>query len=151
MITGREAEELFAKVMRDQGKEVRRATKKEDMFDHIDFFVDDVSYDVKGHKKAERSDLDKSDRIYLEFINVHGRDGWLNGKAEYIAFLVENEFWVTNRVELLNYINKSLVSQKIFDNDKMYKKLYRRRFRKDVMTYVYPRDIKHLVVKKYKI
>ena len=147
MITGLSAEEVFKEVMVKMGKIVLPSSKEDNMFGHIDFFVDGEGYDVKGEKRMDRKVNDDDDTIWIESVNVRGDKGWLFGKAKYIAFLVKNEFWIINREDLVTYIEKEITCQKVFPI-KRYKKWYSREGRKDAITYVYPRDIQKLVKEK---
>lgn len=150
MITGLSAEELFRKVMEREGKKVNTSSKHENMFDHIDFFVDGEPYDVKGEKRFDRKEDDGDDTVWIESINVRGDKGWLFGKAKYIAFLIKEEFWVVPRIRLVDYVEQQITCPTLFPI-KRYKKWYRREGRLDAITYVYPRDIQRLVIIKYKI
>ena len=51
---------------------------RKDMHMHVDFWHGDVGVDVKGNNLP--------DEIWVEFINVNGKKGWLHGEAKYIAF-----------------------------------------------------------------
>lgn len=136
--------------MKEAGKEVRASTREENMFKHIDYFVDEVGYDVKGEKRMDRKQDDSDDTIWIESVNVRGDKGWIFGEADYIAFLVKDEFWVIPRTSLVDYIQKEITCEKVFPI-KRYKKWYQREGRKDAVTYVYPRDIEPLVTEKIKI
>lgn len=147
MIMGSTAEELFRKIMTDEGSTVLKSSTKQDIYDHIDFLVDGKSYDVKGEKRLQRDTDDVDDSIWLEKMNVRGKPGWVYGKADYIAFLIKNEFWIVDRAKLATYLDTIIECDTIFPI-KRYKKWYRRAGRKDIITYVYPRDIAALVIRK---
>lgn len=91
------------------GGECVESTRSEDMNKHIDIWWDSpkkgrIGIDVKGMNKAKRSDKEFDDKIHwLEIQNVHGKDGWLKGKAEYIAFRTYNDIIFVNREKLLNF------------------------------------------------
>ena len=150
MTTGFEAEELFRNVMLSQGRDVKMSSKDENMFDHIDLYVDGESYDVKGTKRFDRKYNDRDDTIWIESTNVKGDKGWLFGKAKYIAFLVRDEFWVLPRVKLVDYIEKEITCPTVFPI-KRYKRWYSRQGMRDMVTYVYPRDIRKLVTTRVKV
>ena len=150
MITGHKAEELFKHTMEIAGHTVIAATKDEDMYHHIDFFVDGEGYDVKGEKRYNREDESVTDVIWIENTNVRGDPGWLNGQAKYIAFLIGEEFVIVDRKKLAEYIKNNMRSEKVF-NVKGYKKWYRREGRQDIITYIYPRDLEKSVVVRRKV
>ena len=74
------------------GGKCYKATDKQDMYEHIDFFWETpkgetIGIDAKGIKKNKQKDKKKDDSIHwVEIQNVNGRLGWLYGKAKYIAF-----------------------------------------------------------------
>lgn len=136
--------------MEEKGRTVRASSREENMFQHIDFFVDDEGYDVKGEKRMDRQVDDDNETIWIESVNVRGNKGWIFGEAVYIAFLVKDEFWIVPRVKLVDYIEKEITCPTVFPI-KRYKKWYRREGRKDAVTYVYPRDLIKLVTEKIKI
>ncbi len=144
------AEKLFKKKMLEEGRIVTDSNRKQNMFGHIDYFVDGEGYDVKGEKRFDRQNDDDDSTIWIESINVRGEKGWLFGEAKYIAFLIKNEFWILPRSKLVEYIEKEITCPTLFPI-KRYKKWYRRRGLLDAVTYVYPRDIESLVTRKMKI
>ena len=96
------------------GGETTRSTKSEDINDHIDFWWESprkgrIGIDVKGLNKSKRSDKDFHDSIHwLELQNVQGKDGWLKGKAEYIAFKTNERIIFVNREKLLSFALESI-------------------------------------------
>lgn len=129
---GRKTEQHFFNLMKSRGNSVSKSSKKQDIFDHIDFFVNGFGVDVKGNKS--------SDFIVLELLNVNGDDGWLKGKADYIVFdIMDMEsfmFFLTE--ELLIFV----------ENDVDKSRLYTRKGKKDSCVIVSYHEIKHL---KHKI
>lgn len=99
-------------VSKTLGGECQKATKNEDMYDHIDFWWDSpkkgrIGIDVKGLNKNKRSDKKYDDSIHwLELQNVKGCEGWLFGKAEYIAFRTLSNIIFVKREKLLNFALK---------------------------------------------
>ena len=148
-------EELFMDTMIKLGKTVVPTTKEVDMFDHIDIFCDGIGYDVKGIKKLRRHHKDTNpDIVWVEMRNIKGNDGWLKGKADYIAFYNGTYFYIVNREKLLNFTREYvgfpeiIIGSKI--QDPVYKKLYRRfDQRLELTTFLYYSDIEHLIEEKY--
>lgn len=96
----RQYTELFENLLRAKGWTFRKATKHEDMKDHIDGYVTicdrgramaTFSVDLKGDKYTSRANNGRMDCLcqYIEFLNVNGDKGWLFGKADMIAVLNE--------------------------------------------------------------
>jgi hypothetical protein len=75
---GYSTEKHFMNLLLSKGVNVTKSTKRQDIQDHIDIFIDDIGIDVKGNRHLEC--------IWLEIQNVKGEDGWLKGKAKYIVF-----------------------------------------------------------------
>lgn len=145
MIDGKLAEDIFRERMEAIGREVTLSTTEEDMFEHIDFYVDGVTFDVKGEKKLRRSDDNvASDIVWMEMRNVRGNKGWLCSNVNKIAFYRNGQFLVFDRNSLLEFIREFVGFTPIGKRPE-YRKLYQRKGRKDLLTYVYFSDIQHLV------
>lgn len=148
-----ETENLFKEVMERIGFPVEKSSTKEDMYDHIDFFSNDrkYSFDIKDEKKFSRKDkYTDSNIIWLEVQNVRGDKGWLRGKATHIVLKSENEFLFISRSKLLEF-SFSFIEGTETQLNKEYRKWFSRRNRKDIISYVYKKDIEHLIERKIKI
>ena len=72
-----------------------RSTDRENIYDHIDFFVTNpklnnskISIEVKGIKKEKREDVWFNDAIqWIEHTGRSGYPGWVYGKADFIVFV----------------------------------------------------------------
>ena len=101
------------------GGDVMRSTKDEDIKQHIDFWWDSprkgwIGSDVKGVNKSKRSDKTFDDSIHwLELQNVQGKDGWLKGKAEYIAFKTSTKIIFVKRDRLLSFALESIKGKEV--------------------------------------
>jgi len=144
---------------REQGKIVEKsfskflvnpnwANKTQDIFEHWDLEGELngtlLKFDVKGMKKTNRLDTDcQDDFAWVEGTNVHGKIGWIKGKADIIVFERFSCWLLVDREELLH-----LVSTKLKENN--YKKgkgiymIYQREGRKDKITMVPYQDIEQL-------
>lgn len=125
-IRGLATEKAFAKLFRN----ACHSTKEQDVFEHWDF---SVRFDVKSIPKNNRN-------LYcIELKNVRGNDGWLNGKADFIAFDTPYGHWiVVAREILLQHVKENL------QHTVAYKKqycLYSRKGRKDLMTFISREDL----------
>jgi len=146
-ITG---EAVFKKMAEARGMIVTPATKNENMFNHIDYFLDkpgseQISVDVKGIKKSNRDGKSLIDEMWIEFYNVRGDKGWIHGKANLIAQQVnDNIFYIFDREDLLKQVNK-LVKWNLpmvkSPRQALYR-LYQRWQRQDVITLVKLKDLK---------
>ena len=92
---GEKFEKVVAELILQRGTaNIRVATKNENKYDHIDFFIvpndkskKELSIDVKGLKRYQRENTYYQDeKVCLEFKNEWGYSGWLYGKADFIAF-----------------------------------------------------------------
>lgn len=133
------------------GGNVKRADENTDINNHIDFWWESpkkgwIGIDVKGLKKNDRNDNYFDDSIqWLELVNVNGNEGWLYGKAEYIAFRTNNKIIFNKRNKLLNFILDKTKQQAISsENPKDCYVLYQRKQRKDVIVKVPTKDIEDL-------
>ena len=88
--------------MEARGHVVTPATRSENIFKHIDFYVGDLSVDVKGNRHL--------DCIWLEMTNVRGNKGWLKGEAMYIAFDIAelSSFAIFKREDLLEFVMENV-------------------------------------------
>ena len=89
--------------MEARGHVVTPATRSENMFKHIDFYIGDLSLDVKGNRHL--------DCIWLEMTNVRGNKGWLKGEAMYIAFDIAelSSFAIFKREDLLEFVMENVI------------------------------------------
>ena len=115
------ADEVFVMeaVKHTFGGDVEKSSKTEDVFDHIDFWWDSpkkgrIGIDVKGLNKSNRNDKEYDDTIHwLEIQNVKGDDGWLKGKAHYIAFRTISKILFVEREKLLKFALESIKGKEV--------------------------------------
>ena len=89
---GQRIEKEFAPLLRQRDPNYRKANREE-QFRHIDYFSNFGTIDVKAKKKISRSDSEEQDQLlWVEFLNVQGRDGWLRGQTDVIAFERDKDF-----------------------------------------------------------
>jgi hypothetical protein len=127
--------------LKQLGYKIEKSSKKQDMFDHIDFFVNGYGVDAKANRHLNC--------IWLEVTNINGNKGWLKGKAYYIIFeIVELKCYsIFKRVDLLNY---ALKFKNYTENKKDFYKIYTRKKwdKKDEIIKVKYKDIKKYEIKK---
>ena len=152
--TGHDAENLFISVAEKQGWQAVKADRKQQL-SHIDVFLSKEGYstysiDIKARKKIKRTDSETSDDlIWVEFLNVAGKGGWLVGAAEFIAFERENDFVMVNRSALWKLCLKLVdQTQRVSQSKDALYKIYQRKDRKDEISIIKFSDIfKHLTFK----
>ena len=124
------------------GGDVTRDSKYEDMNLHVDFWWDSpkkgrIGIDVKGMNKSNRKDSEYDDTIHwLEIQNVNGNDGWLKGKADYIAFKTSDRIIFVNREKLLNFALEAIKDKEVvYDTPKeCYVPYKRKKYGRDDLT-----------------
>lgn len=108
---GREDEIYVKEILESEGMTVTFAEEKEDMYSHIDLWVEHngnikgIGIDVKGRKKDRQKDNKFNDSIHwIERQNVNGRKGWLYGSAKSIAFRTNDMVIFVPRKRLINLV-----------------------------------------------
>lgn len=140
--TGRMAEVRFKRAAEKLGFKVTKASRKEDMHKHIDYWLlytdRKHAVDVKGNNLP--------DEIWCEFKNVRGNPGWMYGNAHIIAFDMPEEggFAIVDRQELAFWCEKNVIDELVTDKQHAYRKKYSRKDREDVITKLNLHDLKCL-------
>jgi hypothetical protein len=107
---GKIVEEEFAKNLKDP----KWSNDNENFTEHWDIegVLEDKSFkfDVKDLKKFNRKDSRPQDKMAcVEYVGVGGYPGWVQGKADYIAFKREKYSWlVVNRQALWDMLKVKL-------------------------------------------
>ena len=118
----KKVEDSFAKNLTD----VVKASKKQDMYEHWDMVgkLDGESFrfEVKGKKKFNRKDPETQDEMAcIEYVNVNGYPGWIQGNADYIVFQRKVYDWlVVNRKELWDMIHDKLKERNFSASDRQW-------------------------------
>lgn len=147
-INGKLSETFVSKLLlKAKGGTVTNATEMTDIHDHIDIWwnpdieTDEcIGIDVKGMRKVCRND-DRPSNIYtwLETKNVLGRNGWVYGKAKFIAFIREYKVLFVEREKLIPYIEGKIANKTVVIRDKQQSECfvpYTRVGKKDVIVLV---------------
>ena len=143
--TGPMAEVRFVRAARNKGLLVTKAPAKQDMHEHVDYWLamnhDGKKWgvDVKGNNLP--------DEVWVEFKNVRGDDGWLYGGATIIAFDMPEEggFAIVDRDELAFFCEKHVRDEKVTDKKHAYLRKYTRQGREDVISILKLHDLKGLM------
>jgi hypothetical protein len=153
---GNRCEKLFKQCCNQNNLNVIGSNNQQDMLDHYDFKVINPKthgsrlVDVKAIKNINRYDEKTNlDFTLIEFKNVNGNKGWLEGKADYIGFEKLNGFLMVNRKILRDYCiskmyNKNQVMQKpyvISDPQNSTYQFFTRKGRKDKFIYIPFKDL----------
>jgi hypothetical protein len=127
----------FRDICVSRGFSVTKSDRSSDMYEHWDFKVNDSLVDVKGLKRISRSNSEFStDYTWVEFKNVRGQKGWLQGIANYIAFEQLDHFLIVGRLDLLHYCQSSISKELVQSSKDSYYKLYSRAGRKDIISLI---------------
>ena len=117
------------------------STESEDMFEHIDVRIGEMTVDVKGLKRVNMKDAAVNPDIHwIEFQNVIGKKGWLYGGASHIAFELVDTYLLIEREVLYEFCKEKIVDRKIKDTKGLYT-LYRRKGTQDVISLVLTEDL----------
>jgi hypothetical protein len=122
-IEGNKAQQEFVKQALKRDFTVHKSTNDQDKREHWDCEVPFGKVDVKGIKRKNRHGKKNSDIIWIEMRGKYD-DGWLRGKADYIAFQHEKGFTIVHREELIRLVLR-LVKTEFVKEPKLYK-LYKR-------------------------
>jgi len=152
---GLQGEKRFKTIIESFDLTARESSFKENVHDHIDFFIKgktetligfNFSVDVKARKRKSR-DSDEYDDEYtwIEFKNVQGKRGWLYGKADKIAFEVDEGFLMVDREELVRWCDKKVDFKKsVRSAYAAIYKVYTRKGREDLISRIKTEDIRSL-------
>ncbi len=90
--------------------DINPATTNENIKDHIDYKIT-LNFDVKGLKRINRSGEHDENYHWLEIKNVHGKNGWCWGKADFFAFETIDYFIIVEKENLQNLIKDKVVKE----------------------------------------
>lgn len=65
----------------------------------------DILFDVKKIKNKKQS----QEWLWIEFKNAEGKDGWIHGDAQFVAFERNYDFVVVNRKEMVKMLNSGKI------------------------------------------
>jgi hypothetical protein len=143
---GLSAEEAFKQRVAERGGVWRNANREENIYRHIDCFVDAKSFDVKAPKRIARRNRRGMKGVvqdalhWVEHVGITGYPGWSHSKhMDFLAFqMLDNTFIVVKRVELAMFLDErvafhggKLATSQYTAKDGV---LWRRKGRKDAMT-----------------
>lgn len=141
---GQLGEQRFVAACLAIGYQVQAATRQQNIYDHIDFFV------LRSHSNQWSGVDVKSgnhpETIWIEFKNVTGKAGWLHGKADFFAFEMPEEggFVMVRRLDLIDLCSEIVDADFVKDKKDAHCKLYTRKGREDVLTKLHLSDLKKI-------
>jgi len=143
---GLQAENKFITYAKQRGWEVSNASFIEDTQKHVDFHLTkngkNIRVDVKSEKKVNRSDTNtQTDKIWIEYLNVNGNAGWLNGSATHIAFQDGDTYLIIDRERRKERVDSLNTGKQVRNASEALYNLYTRYKRQDLLTIVLKSDI----------
>jgi hypothetical protein len=130
---GTAAEQRFFDICKKRKYVIRPATQKENIVSHFDFIVQGKRVEVKSMKAPRRGQAPDPNIIYLELRNVEGGDGWLYGRADFIAFEQERGFLIVSRKELVQLVDRMQSRCRSARTSGLFYTMYSRANRRDLV------------------
>jgi len=148
---GQDVEESFSHLLKQRDPNYKKASR-EDQFRHIDYHTNFGTIDVKARKRVSRSNTKEQDElIWVEFLNVQGRDGWLKSAVDIIAFERAKDFLLVKRAYLLGLAQSICnLNKRVFTSKDALYAGYQRKGRKDLISIIKMKDILTLPHKIWK-
>lgn len=143
---GKNAEVKFENILKNNKIKYDVANKDQEMKEHWDYLIKGNKevkpgrYEVKSAKAKARGLEKDYNIIYIEFKSVGGNQGWIYGKADFIAFETPEGFLVFPREKLLNYISCIIQYMPISEKSGNIGTLYSRKNRNDLVA-IFPRQL----------
>ena len=137
-------EELFIKDVLAANPDVKiriADTYEENSGKHIDVWVNNTSFDVKGIKSIGLLNLDACAYTILEWKDSYGELGWMHGEADYIAFKRPLNWIISPRKKLIQYYKDNVTNEWVTDLNDAHLKKYKRFNSEEEMTAVHFNNI----------
>jgi hypothetical protein len=146
----RETDRIAVKRYRKVWPDAKKSTDEVDMFDHVDFWHvregEKFGVDLKGNKCP--------DQLWVEFKNVNGDKGWIDGKAKWIVYEIPEMggFAGVERVKLREWCVENVETKRVQNARDAYKMIYSRSAwakgngepQEDLITYITIHDLKEI-------
>lgn len=136
---GTKAEKQFEQILISMSLNFRPAKINEELKCHYDYVVTNfLNYksckiEVKATKSPKRGQKPDSSILYLEIKSVGGHPGWIYGKADYIAFQIDEKFILFSRYDLVEYLKNTQDKMPIVKKSGIVGTKYGRKGRKDLV------------------
>jgi len=126
---GDEAEKKFVKLAEANGYTISKSSKHNDIMHHYDYIIECPFVKIRVDVKAKKEGFENM--FLIEHKGVSGKQGWLWGSADVIAFEYKEGFIMVRRrdlalkcMQLINLEQKSTPTQKdkvpyvVYDREK---------------------------------
>lgn len=153
LIEGKENEIKVGELLVQQcGGNYVISTFQEDIKKHIDIWWDSpkkgkVGIDIKGLRKNKRQDSLTDETIqWIEIKNTQGKDGWVFGEMDYIAFMTNNEVLFVKPKDIQTLVLKNTIGKELVhvNKDLLFYQPYQRKDRKDIIIKVPTDDLRKI-------
>jgi len=117
----------------------------EEQYKHIDWHTRIGTVDVKAMKKISRSGSVQSEMIWIEFRNVIGRNGWVYGDQDWVAFEMPDGFIFVRTIQLSELASKLCNTSDMVSTarEALYRG-YQRKGMRDVISMITVNDVKKI-------
>lgn len=159
---GLNAEIKFKNLGEKYGFTIIPSSSNQDRLEHWDFLVSKedtpgtrfvVRVEVKSMKRVSRRDYVVQDKLVWIELHGDGKDhyGWMNGKADLIAFEKEDSFIFVMRKDLYPFINSRVDFNTMVDRpEEALYKLYSRNKKHDLLTIVEMKELEKIKCGEWK-
>lgn len=153
---GDRAENRFKEICIKNGYSIKESSFNENVQKHIDVYIQKkirwFGVDIKAKKRISRNNpTPQSKYIWIEFKNVNGRVGWIYGKADYVAFELDEGFILVKRKELALFAEKTVDFNSVVNKaEEAIYKIYTRKDKKDQISLILSSDLyklNHIILK----
>lgn len=152
--SGKNAELKFMEMMENEKIQFRPSNKFENCHLHFDFIIEYpknkyLKIEVKAMKAKQRGMKPNQKVIYIELKNVNGKNGWIFGKSDYIAFEQKETFLFVSRLEIIALIKKLKNDLPESSQSGQIHTLYTRKNRNDLVAVLHVNDLVEIEDKFY--
>lgn len=161
MKKGMDTEAQFVSTFKAIGFDVTKATREQDINEHWDYLITWTGENRlfagtivrKGHTFTVdvKSKGDVAGKVWVEIRNVHGKAGWLYGKADLLAFQTDRGFILVERETLKQWVEENVEKEYVSNKSQALLKVYTRRGRRDMLTLLQDYWIVALAVAKQEV
>ena len=134
---GQKAEDFFADIARSKGYQVQSANRFQETREHWDFLLVGKTQSFKVEVKSKKAfpvfhnGKKTFDWILVEFSGITGHAGWMYGKADHVAFEMDDHFLSIPRTQLVALAENLISTDRVSRKEEMLYKSYGRQGRQD--------------------
>jgi hypothetical protein len=119
---GGKSEKLFEYISKSKGYSCIEANSYQNIMEHWDYKISAKGKVIRVDVKSAKDN--RFDITYLEILGTSGKDGWLLGKADFIAFRQEDHFIYFRRKDLCDWFFKKVGLNNTIEIKEIYSKLF---------------------------